>query len=100
MTDRSIAPIVASFRREALEILERRNRPSLKAPVRNGKIVLERLAHGFRLDVLGRDHDGKPLRLATSHFADLDRARSIAAQMGRTMRVPFLDKTKAGRTSK
>lgn len=95
MTERAPSPIAAAFRREALEILARRNRPSLKASARNGKIVLEKLAHGFRLDVLGRDLDGKPVRLATSHFDDLDRARSIAAQMGRAMCVPFLDKTKA-----
>ncbi|MBB3862220.1 hypothetical protein GGQ88_003518 [Novosphingobium hassiacum] len=96
MTERS--PLVASFRREALEILARRNQPGVKVPVRNGRVVLERLAHGYRLDVLGLDQYGKPLRLATSHFDHLDHARAIGARMGRTMCVVFQDKTKsAGR---
>lgn len=95
MTDRASSPIAASFRREALEILERRNRPgSAKIPVRYGRIVLQPLAKGYRLDVLSRTPDGKPQRLATAHFGNVRQAREVARKLGMTMQVIVRDLTK------
>lgn len=97
MAERTISPIIDSFRREALEILAGNNTASLKVPIRNGKIVLQPLKHGFRIDVIGRDQTGKPQRLATTHYSELSRARGVGMLLSRTMRIRFDDQTrKAG----
>lgn len=91
MTERS--PLVAVFRRDALAILERRNSPSAKIPIRHGKIVIQPLAKGFRLDVMGKGPNGKPVRLATTHYQRLQDARSTARKLGATMGVQVRDMT-------
>lgn len=97
MTERVLSPLVASFRREALAILERRTKPgSEKVPARYGRIVLQPLRHGYRLDVMSRTPDGKPQRLATAHFHDLHHARSIAGKLAATMQLRVRDLTQKG----
>lgn len=96
MTERSLSPIAASFRREALEILERRKPGSEKVPARYGRIVLQPLRHGYRLDVMSRTPDGKPQRLATAHFHDVHHARSIAGKLAATMQLRVRDLTQKG----
>lgn len=91
------SPLVASFRREALEILERRNKPgSEKVAARYGRIVLQPLSRGYRLDVMSRTPDGKPQRLATTHFHDLHHARTIARKLATTMQLRVRDLTLKG----
>lgn len=97
MTERALSPIAASFRREALEILERRTKPgSETVPARYGRIVLQPLARGYRLDVMTRAPDGKPQRLATAHCHDLHHARSIARKLAATMQLRVRDLTQKG----
>jgi len=91
------SPIVASFRREALEILERRNLASAKVPVRYGRIVIQPLSRGYRLDVVGKDEAGKPIRLATAHFSDVDKAKQIARKLGVTMQLRVRDLTRGAK---
>jgi hypothetical protein len=96
MTERVLSPLALSFRREALDILAGRNTASIKVPARNGRVVLQPLAKGYRIDVVGLDQAGKPQRLATAHYSELRRARTIGRMLGQTMRVRFDDKTLKG----
>lgn len=88
------SPLVAAFQREALEILDRRTQGSEKVPARYGRVVLQPLARGYRLDIIGCDLAGKPQRLATTHYTELSRARTVGRMLGRTMRIRFDDKTR------
>jgi len=83
MTERS--PLVAAFRRDALAILERRNQPSARVPVRHGHILIQPLSRGVRIDVMGKDDAGKAIRLATTHYPNIGQARSMARKLGATM---------------
>ncbi len=96
MTERTLSPIAASFRAEALEILARREKPAIKTPVNQGRLVLQPLKNGYRLDVIGADKDGKPQRLATAHYSYLRWARQIGEALGETMNIPFDDLTSGG----
>lgn len=87
------SPIAASFRREALAILAERKPGSEKVPARYGRIVLQPLKHGYRLDVMSRTPDGKPQRLATAHFHDVHHARSLAHKLAATMQLRVRDLT-------
>lgn len=93
MTERSLSPLAASFRAEALEILARREKPTIKAPVKRGNIVLQPLRNGYRLDIIGADANGKPQRLATAHHEYLPWARQIGEALSETMAIPFDDRT-------
>lgn len=96
MTERVLSPLAASFRSEALDILAGRNTASIKVPARNGRVVLQPLAKGYRVDVVGLDQAGKPQRLATAHYTTLERARAVGRMLGRNMRIRFDDKTRKG----
>lgn len=93
MTERTLSPIAASFRAGAFEILARREKPATKTPVNQGRLVLQPLKNGYRLDVIGADKDGKPQRLATAHYTYLPWARQIAGALSETMAIPFRDLT-------
>jgi hypothetical protein len=80
-----LSPLVAAFRRDALAILERRNSPSGRVPVRDGHILIQPLSRGVRIDVMGRDDGGKSVRLATTHYSNISQARSMARKLGNTM---------------
>lgn len=94
MTERPLHPIAAAFRSEALAILERRGLKTERLPIRKGHILIQPLSRGYRLDVVGQDDNGKPLRLATSHFHRLDSARITARSLGATMGVIVRDMTR------
>lgn len=88
-----LSPLAASFRSEALEILARRDMPVLLGHVKNGRVVLQPLASGFRLDVIGADKAGRPQRLATAHYDFLPWAQHVAKSVAENIGVPCEDLT-------
>lgn len=95
MTRGPLSEIAASFRREALDILAGRNTALIKRPTRKGQVVLQPLANGYRIDVVGQDRAGRPQRLATAHYHNLSRARAVGRLIGETMGICFEDQTEA-----
>lgn len=88
-----LSRLAESFRRDALEILARRDRPIARGHVKNGRVVLQPLARGFRLDVIGTDENGKEQRLATTHYEHLPWAQHIARSIAENLCVQLEDLT-------
>lgn len=104
--------IAAEFREEALQILARRNepgrnvlskearellKPRTSPAIDGGRVELHSLANGVRLDILGQDKSGRPVRLETRHYQDIRRAREVAALTAVVLAIPYADLTGEGR---
>lgn len=61
--------------------------------INEGSVELHPLANGTRLDVMGTDQKGCPVRLETRHYADLNEARVVAAWCAVVLCIPYKDHT-------
>lgn len=62
--------------------------------IKNGTVELHPLANGTRLDVMGKDAQGRPVRLQTRHFEDVEEAREMAVWVAVVLCVPMKDHTR------
>lgn len=101
----------AELRAEALQILAHRHepgrnvlskeardllKPRTSPAIEGGRVELHSLANGVRLDILGRDNSGRPVRLETRHYRDIAHAREVAALTAVVLAVPYVDLTGEG----
>lgn len=84
---------MAGFTDREREILAPRTSPAIKG----GRVELHTLANGVRLDILGRDAKGRPIRLETRHYHDIRHAREVAALTAVVLCIPYADLTGEGR---
>lgn len=84
---------MAGFTDREREILAPRTSPAIKG----GRVELHTLANGVRLDILGRDKRGRPVRLETRHYQDVRRAREVGALTAVVLMIEYHDLTGEGR---
>lgn len=61
--------------------------------IAGGTVELHPLANGTRLDVTGKDAQGRPVRLQTRHYTNLAEAREVAAWVAVVLCIPMKDHT-------
>jgi hypothetical protein len=61
--------------------------------INGGSVELHPLANGTRLDVMGKDPKGRPVRLETRHYTNVQEARVVAAWCAVTLCIPYKDHT-------
>lgn len=64
--------------------------------IAGGTVELHPLANGTRLDVTGKDAQGRPVRLQTRHFEDVAAARLMGAWVAAVLCIEFRDCTGEG----
>lgn len=72
-------------------------RPRTSPAIVGGRVELHNLANGCRLDILGQDAKGRPVRLETRHYPDIRHARELAALTAVVLAIPYHDLTGEGR---
>ena len=63
-----------------------------KSPaIRGGRVEVHALANSARLDVIGQDQKGRPVRLETRHYKDIGEARITGAWCAVALCIPYHD---------